>query len=331
MTLEAWIHKNQPDVNSLWERLRTPVHAQVLRSPEAVAKENTLDIASGVKLCFEGWGESEEFNLLKQDFENFLVKSMEVVLRKDGILIKAVKTELAGSGLEKCRTITDSSTCNIEAENIAGLRRALFNLEDEMTMRSYPEIPFGELSDFSNKKVRISRSPLASYRFGSGWELKRPEDFYPDEYLNALSHCQINAIWVAGAFREIIKSQVLPALTDEADEKALDKLAKLTKRAARYGIKVFMFCMEPRALPSAHPLWNMHPELAGTVIGEGDEAITTLCFEQSLVQEYLHESLTRLWGKVPALGGLIQIFAGERATSCRSIDGYYQFSSADNL
>ena len=322
MTLEPWIHKNQPDVCALWERLRTPVHGQVLRSPEAAAKENTLDIASGVKLCFEGWEENDEFNLLKQDFENFLVKSMQVELHEGGALIKAVRTKLYGSGVEKCRSITDSAASRIEAEDIAGLRRALFNLEDEMTARRYPELPFGEISDFTYEKVRISRSPLASYRFGSGWELNRPENFYPDEYLNALAHCRINAIWVAGMFREILKSKVLPELTEEADERALTKLAELTRRAARYGIRVFIFCMEPRSLPASHPLWDTYPELAGTTGGKSDSAITTLCCRHPLLQEYLRECLTRLWQKVPGLGGLIQIFAGERATSCRSVDDY---------
>jgi hypothetical protein len=227
-----------------------------------------------------------------------------------------------GEGFEKCRIITTRNRCLIEAEDITGLRRALLNLEDEMTIRRYPEIPYGEASDFTYEKIRISHSPLASYRFGSGWELNRPENFYPDEYLNSLAHCRVNAIWVAGAFREIIKSEVIPELTPDADERALQKLAELTRRAARYGIKVFMFCMEPRSLPSSHPLWKVHPELAGTICGKKSIAFTTLCFEQSLLQEYLRECLTRLWEKVPKLGGLIQIFAGERATSCRSVDDY---------
>jgi hypothetical protein len=322
MALEPWINKNQPDVTELWETLQTPVHTTVLRSAQSGPKDNTLDLAPGIEFCLEGWDDSAELNLLRQDFESFLVKSMQTKVCRDGIVIKAVKTTIPGNGFEKCRTITIPSECRIEAEDVSGLRRALFNLEDEMTARRYPEIPFGEVSDFTYEKVRISRSPLASYRFGSGWELNRPENFYPDEYLNALAHCRINAIWVAGMFREILKSKVLPELTVEADERALIKLEELTRRAARYGIRVFMFCMEPRSLPASHPFWDIHPELAGTTVGKSESAIMTLCCRQPLVQEYLRECLTRLWQKVPGLGGLIQIFAGERATSCRSIDDY---------
>lgn len=322
MALEPWINKNQPEITELWKTLQCPVHKTVLRSAQVEASKNTLDGASGIELCLDGWDDCTELTLLRQDFEEFLVKSMQVKIYRGGVVIKAVKTVIPGDGFEKCQTITTPSACRIEAEDIAGLRRALFNLEDEMTARRYPEIPLGETSDFTYEKVRISRSPLASYRFGSGWELNRPENFYPDEYLNALTHCRVNAIWVAGMFREILKSRVLPELTGEADERALTKLAELTQRAARYGIRVFMFCMEPRSLPALHPIWDVHPELAGTNGGKDVSAITTLCFRQPLLQEYLRECLTQLWLKVPKLGGLIQIFAGERATSCRSIDDY---------
>jgi hypothetical protein len=323
MILEPYITKNQPDITKLWKILKEPVHSDVRRNTDRQPQANALDLAKGFELRLENWSNDEELEVLCNDFENFMIQAMKVFPRSGGTVIEAVRKEIKEDGYEKCRIITTTGKCVIEAENLAGLRRALFNLEEDMTERGYPEISLGESYDFAFQKIRMSRSPLASYRFGSGWELNRHENFYPDEYLNALAHCRINAIWVAGLFREMLKSQTLPELTRDADERALVKLSELTRRASRYGIKVFLFCMEPRALPIQHSLWSTYPELLGTTSG-GDKKseVGTLCFEHHLVQSYMRESLTRLWEFVPELGGLIQIFAGERATSCRSIDSY---------
>ncbi len=324
MPLEPFIALNQPDISRLRTQFEEPVHSDSLRAPSAIFSGRGADLSRGVILRLDGWNSNPELELLIADFRNFLTNVMDV---PDGsYLIECRRTnlpELPANTVERCRRKVSSETCLIEAEDIAGLRRALFNLEEEMTMLRFPEIPVGEESDYTFEKVRISRSPMDTYRFGGGWELNRDEEFYPDEYLNGLAHCRVNGIWVAGLFREILYSEVLPELCTEVEPQALERLNKLTERAANYGIKVYLFCMEPRSLKPGHPVFAAHPELLGTVCGEGDLlGVGTLCFEEQRVRDYLRESLTGLWNAAPKLGGMIQIFAGERATSCRSIDDY---------
>lgn len=80
--------------------------------------------------------------------------------------------------------------------------------------------------------------------------------------------------------------------------------------------------MEPRVLPSDHQVFTQHPELRGTICGHGENSLSMLCTSHSMVLDYLNEAICKLFLRAPQLGGMLQIFAGERATSCRSIDAY---------
>lgn len=323
MRLEPFIPVNQPDLTRLRESLSRPLHAESLRDPSSTFSGSGLDLACGIILLTEGWTNSRELDILLEDFHDFLSVSMEIPDGKVRILCRKTRLpELPGNAVEKCRITVTAQMCLIETEDAAGLRRAFIHLEENMTAHRYPELAFGTTEDYTFEKMRISRSPLATYRFGGGWELNHEENFYPDAYLNALAHCHVNGIWVAGLFREMIPSAVLPELCTDVEPQALARLNSLTERAAKYGIGVYLFCMEPRAVKPDHPLFRKHPELRGTVCGEGESGVATLCFEQKTVQDYLREMLVKLWQAVPRLAGIIQIFAGERATSCRSIDSY---------
>ncbi|MCC7349918.1 MAG: hypothetical protein IT446_05050 [Phycisphaerales bacterium] len=157
----------------------------------------------------------------------------------------------------------------------------------------------------------ITRSPIAAYRFKTGWELLDDHDYYPDEYLNNLSRCGINGIWVAGLFRTLIASKALPQLGPTSHR--LDKLKALADKAGRHGIKVWMFCMEPRSVRADHPVLAAHPEIRGAKVDEGEYC---LCTSTPLVQEYIRQATCELLKAVPELGGLISIFNGERITNC---------------
>lgn len=163
----------------------------------------------------------------------------------------------------------------------------------------------------------ITRSPIAAYRFKSGWELLDDHDYYPEEYLENLQRSGINGIWVAGLFRTLIASKVLPQLgpTDHR----LGKLKALAQKAGRYGIKVWLFCMEPRSVRADHPVLAAHPEICGAKVDEGEYC---LCTSTPLVQEYIRETTCELLKVVPQLGGLISIFNGERITNCWLAEEY---------
>lgn len=163
----------------------------------------------------------------------------------------------------------------------------------------------------------ITRSPIAAYRFKTGWELLDEHDYYPKQYLANLARCGINGIWTAGLFRTLIQTAVLTELGPGAHR--LEKLKALVEKAGRHGIKVWLFCMEPRSVRADHPVLAVHPEIRGAKVDEGEYC---LCTSTPLVREYIRESVCELLKAVPQLGGLISIFNGERITNCWLTEEY---------
>lgn len=125
----------------------------------------------------------------------------------------------------------------------------------------------------------------------------------------------MNGIWVAGLLSRMVASSTLPELGPPAHR--LEKLKRLTERARRYGIKTYLFCIEPRALPVDHPVLAAHPEIRGA---EG----RALCVSTPLVQRYIREVMRELFTAVPDLAGVINIFKGERATTCWTNEKFAQ-------
>ncbi|NLC42899.1 MAG: hypothetical protein GX783_01305, partial [Clostridiales bacterium] len=82
----------------------------------------------------------------------------------------------------------------------------------------------------------------------------------------------------------------------------------------RYGIRVFIFCIEPKIWGPDDPLLLRHPEVAGAK-SYGD---TCFCPFSDISQQYLYEATKSIFSEVPLLGGMMSITHGERTTSCLS-------------
>jgi hypothetical protein len=172
--------------------------------------------------------------------------------------------------------------------------------------------------------IRIWRSPYSP--FG---ELQRREDdrkaetfiaeqVYTDEELGKIAGAGFNAIWVHTLLHQVVNSPILPELGVNCDLH-LNALRKLIDRAAKHGLKVFLYMQPPRALPVDHPFWEKHPEAGGNVekmsIGISVE-FRCFCTSQPVVKEYLRSASEILARELPALGGIIMITASECASHC---------------
>jgi hypothetical protein len=257
------------------------------------------------------------FDVLSADFRQFMSIVMNQAPVSGGYPIRLERGAVAGkpeNAVEAHRSEIASDGCELLAEGMDGLRRALFRLQDEMLMRRAPILPLSNLLRWTQIRTRIVHSPVAPYRWLSGWELEDEHDYYPDAYLNRLAHRGINGIWVAGLLRNLVASKSIPELGPR--EHRLGKLNQLIEKAARYGIRVYLFCIEPRALPARHPAAAAHPDILG--------AHNSLCTSVPLVREYIREVMQSLFTESPALGGIINIFCGERATNCWLDEEYVQ-------
>ena len=282
-----------------------------MRDPSRTALPGKeADLSRGYSLAVDDAHIAKRLAASTADLAAFMSTTMGVAARSGGYAIRCRMGAPEGcppGAPEAFHARVRASGCEITSRDADGARRALIWLEDEMLARGGPFLALGNVSRWAVVEDRITRSPVATYRWLSGWELEHPRDYYPDEYLNKLAHCGMNGIWVAGLLSRLMASKTLPELGPASHR--LDKLKRLAERAARYGIGVYLFCIEPRAMPPEHPVFAAHPGIRGA---QG----RCLCVSTPLVQKYIREVMRELFTAVPDLGGVINIFKGERLTTC---------------
>ena len=297
-------------VEDLIRDLSAPLHDRPLRDRNRkVLPQREADLSRGFSLELADAAVAGRLAASTADFQRFMSVCMGLppshaypIRMRIGIPAGCPSHALEAFHLDASETV-----CTVTAGDAEGLRRALVWLEDEMLIRRGPFLPLGSVSRWAVVEDRITRSPVAPYRWLGGWELEHHADYYPDEYLNKLAHCGMNGIWVAGLLTRMVATRSLPELGPEANR--LETLQRLCAKAARYGIGVYLFCMEPRTMPREHPVFTAHPEIRGA----GGQS---LCVSTPLVQQFIREAMRELFTVVPELAGVIDIFNGERITTC---------------
>ena len=207
--------------------------------------------------------------------------------------------------------------CTLSAGDTEGIRRGLVYLEDQLIRK---EGPFLEISS-------VTRRPVIKSRITRGFfsptnrpphnvdELWNEIDYYPDNYLNRLAHDGNNGIWIYTKFKDLIPSEVLPGY-GEGSARRIEKLRKVVAKCARYGIKVYIFAVEPATAPEE--AYEKFPELRG-VPQWGRECF---CTRSEQGAAYCIEATRWLFTQIPELGGYIDITAGERPTNCAGSNAY---------
>jgi len=206
--------------------------------------------------------------------------------------------------------------CRIQANDSEGIRRGIYYLEDLLLAADGAFLQIGVINRKPWLKSRISRcffGPIKRPPFNRD-ELLDDVDYYPDEYLNRLAHEGINGLWLTIAFSDLCKTTITELPVNA--ERRLAKLGRTVEKCRRYGIKTYIFCIEPKAMDRNHILFRKYPELSGAEFQEG----TCFCPFSDTAQRYLYEATNWIFSQVPALGGMINISYGERATTCLSID-----------
>lgn len=298
----------------IFDDLQQPLHHGLRRNFQRVADpDKEVDVATGIVIDASNFTEQPYLPELVERFNHYMAEVMQAPTAVDPLVIRLHKGAVNNcpeASVERFHIDIRRGEADIIAEDIEGLRRAIYWLQDEMLIRRSPILPLGLTTRSTTLGTRIIRCPVAPYRWLSGWELTDSNDYYPDAYLERLAHAGINGLWIPGLLRHLVASRVVPEMGP--GEHRLDKLRSIVARAARFGIRIYLFCIEPRALPLGHPALSAHPQLAGvqTVLGH------LLCGSEPLVREYIRDVMQQLFTEVPHLAGVINIFCGERPTTC---------------
>lgn len=167
------------------------------------------------------------------------------------------------------------------------------------------------------RSAKIEKRILHSYLGGCGDILTLEKlDYFPEQLLVALAKAKVNGVWLTAIMYQLIKFPYDSKFSEGHSER-IKILAKLTKKLKRFGIRLYLYINEPRALPLS--FFENKKELLGTSFnGSG-----ALCTSVPEVKNYIKNSVTKVCKLLPDIGGFISITMSENLTNCysRSIDG----------
>lgn len=158
---------------------------------------------------------------------------------------------------------------------------------------------------------------IYSYFASFGDPLLHPElNPYPEGMLERLSRVGVNGVWMHVVLRQLAPDGLFGEFGQD-HEKRLATLRGMVEQAGKYGIKIYLYMNEPRAMPDAFFEKEGRQEVKGTAEG----GYSALCTSTPQVRQYVKDSLTYIFKNVPGLGGVFTISASENLTSCWSHGG----------
>lgn len=269
-----------------------------------------LDISGGLRIE-DAYGTGENLATAVAELNAFF---RDAGLPENGkVPLKFARGKVAGR--ESYRLNAGESGVELIAEDDEGMRRGIYFLENLMASQNGAFLPYGKTERKPWLKNRISRcffGPIKRPPFNRD-ELLDDIDYYPGDYLGKLAREGINGLWITVEFRDLAETSFTKR--DPLAQKRLEKLRKTVERCGKYGIKIWLFSIEPASLPKDDPLLAAHPEWKGARSWRNDYAF---CTSGESALRYLRESLADIFAQVPNLGGLINISHGERITNCLS-------------
>ena len=174
-----------------------------------------------------------------------------------------------------------------------------------------PSAPSAAAADQSPFGFRLIFSYFADY----GDPLGDPAvSSYPDGLLQKLSAEGVNAVWLHTVLRTLAKDPKYPEF-GEGSERRIANLKTLVARAAKYGMKVYLYMNEPRAMP--REFYEASEERRG-FMGVSSGVQYAMCTSSPEVRRWVRDSLRQVFSQVPGLGGIFTISMSENLTNCAS-------------
>ena len=150
---------------------------------------------------------------------------------------------------------------------------------------------------------------------------------YPEGLLQRLAAQGVNGVWVHTVLRTLARDPAFPEF-GEGCEKRIAGLRALVERARKYGIQVYLYMNEPRAMPAA--FFDARPErtaMRGVKTRDGN---VRMCTSTPEVRRWMCDALADVFTRVPGLGGVFTITASENETSCAAHNVHPQCEHCEN-
>jgi hypothetical protein len=227
----------------------------------------------------------------------------------------------------KCEPLRYQPPDEAARSRAAEIRRVVeADFGDELRRPAEPRFDFvrqlgSPLPDFSppepGEDRPVSLRFVYSYLAVYGDPLLNPQlDPYPNGFLQRLSSVGVNGIWLHVVLRDLAPGgEAFPEL-GAGHEQRLANLRTLVQRAKKFGVGVYLYMNEPRAMPGS--FFANRPEMAGVREGE----FTAMCTSHPAVRRWMSDALAYVFREVPDLAGIYAITASENLTNCASHGGW---------
>jgi hypothetical protein len=180
----------------------------------------------------------------------------------------------------------------------------------------------------SDQLPRIWRWPYATFGDETKWdddradETVRADTVYTDKVLAEIASLGFDGIWVHGVLRNLAPTRAIPEFAPHWREH-VSALRRLIKRAARHGIRAYIYMQPAQGMHVDDPFWRKNEDLRGAVAARGLVSrkplpVNCLCTSSPRVKKFLRDAPERLLRELPELGGLILITASEFPAHCYS-------------
>jgi len=237
---------------------------------------------------------------------DFTEKRLDFVLQEEDFL--SVKL----GGKADCERITYfplSESQKQETEEIAQTVKRRYQKEYSYFGFFKSEKDFSGTFDLAGKRIVHGYTVSCGDPF-----MEDSKEYLSDVQLRAYRQQGVNGIFIHAVLSALSPYPFKPSLS-EGYEIRRQNLKELIKRAAEYGIKIYLYLNEPRALRSEET--EAFPHLKGHT----SNGYTSFCFMQKETQEYLYEAVLDLVSDCGNLGGIISITMSENFTHCHSKRG----------
>lgn len=213
-----------------------------------------------------------------------------------------------GPGGEAFRLEVDSRGIRIAAGEPRGLLRGVYELEDQILLAGSLELAPRRIERRPRFPIRITTAPVPG---GDRYTETSRELLYTDGSLRRISRDGFNGIWVWLNVEEAVSdSKVFPELDDPDAPLRLERLSALARRAARYGIDVWVYLATGYHRHMPEWFYARQPELRGQGWGN------PLCISQRPTREFYAETVRRIFERAPELAGLVVIYDSEGFFHC---------------
>ena len=135
---------------------------------------------------------------------------------------------------------------------------------------------------------------------------------YSEEYLKRLKKTGVNGLWLHETLRNLAAFPFDESFSSDYEIR-IKNLKKLTERAAKYGVGIYLYLNEPRSLPAS--FFDKYPEMKGQKISDDEYC---LCTSSEKVRKYVYDAVKSVVESAPLLKGIFTITMSENPTHCYS-------------